>query len=40
MGTETLSERLRAAVESRHSRHHAYYDLWRKGKLSREAIAG
>ncbi len=40
MATQTLSQRLRAAVESRHSRHHAYYDLWRKGQLSREAIAG
>lgn len=36
----TLHDELRAAVESRHSRHHPYYQLWREGRLSREAIAG
>jgi pyrroloquinoline-quinone synthase len=36
----TLHEELQAAVESRHSRHHPYYQLWREGKLSREAIGG
>src|SRR2546422_11106193 len=40
MASQTLSDRLRAAVESRHCRHHPYYELWRKGTLSREAIAG
>jgi pyrroloquinoline-quinone synthase len=36
----TLQDELRAAVESRHSRFHPYYQLWREGKLPREAIAG
>ncbi len=40
MAVMTLSDELRAAVESRHSRFHPYYALWREGKLSREAIAG
>src|SRR5919205_105720 len=40
MAIATLREELRAAVESRHSRHHPYYQLWREGKLPREAIAG
>src|SRR5581483_4473892 len=40
MAVTTLREELRAAVESRHSRHHPYYQLWREGKLPREAIAG
>ena len=40
MAVATLREELRAAVESRHSRHHPFYQLWREGKLSREAIGG
>ena len=40
MAIATLRDELRAAVESRHSRHHPYYQLWREGKLPREAIAG
>jgi pyrroloquinoline-quinone synthase len=40
MAIATLRDQLRAAVESRHSRHHPYYQLWREGKLPREAIAG
>src|SRR4051794_3975311 len=36
----TLRDELRAALETRHSRHHPYYHLWREGNLSREAIAG
>ena len=40
MAIATLREELRAAVESRHSRFHPYYQLWREGKLPREAIAG
>ena len=40
MATPTLRDELRAAVESRHSRHHPYYQLWCEGKLPREAIAG
>ena len=35
MASQTLSDRLRAAVESRHCLHHPYYELWRKGTLSR-----
>src|SRR5215471_12980776 len=34
MAVTTLRDELRAAVESRHCRHHPYYQLWR------EAIAG
>ena len=40
MAIATLRDELRAAVESRHSRHHPYYQLWCEGKLPREAIAG
>jgi pyrroloquinoline-quinone synthase len=40
MAVVTLRDELRAAVESRHSRHHPFYQLWREGKLSREAIGG
>ncbi len=40
MAVATLRDELRAAVESRHSRFHPYYQLWREGKLPREAIAG
>jgi pyrroloquinoline-quinone synthase len=40
MAVVTLRDELQAAVESRHSRHHPYYQLWREGKLSREAIGG
>jgi len=40
MAELTFRDKLRVAVESRHSRHHPYYELWRKGQLSREAIAG
>ena len=40
MAITTLRDELRAAVESRHSRFHPYYELWREGKLPREAIGG
>ncbi len=40
MAVATLRDEIRAAVESRHSRNHPYYQLWREGKLSREAIGG
>src|SRR5688572_32357324 len=40
MAVMTLREEMRAAVESRHCRHHPYYQMWREGKLPREAIAG
>ncbi len=40
MAIMTLRDELRAAVESRHSRFHPYYALWREGKLPREAIGG
>ena len=38
MAIMTLRDELRAAVESRHSRFHPYYEMWREGKLPREAI--
>lgn len=40
MAIMTLRDEIRAAVESRHCRHHPYYQLWRQGRLPREAIAG
>ena len=40
MAVTTLRQELRAAVESRHCRTHAYYQMWRDGTLKREAIAG
>jgi pyrroloquinoline-quinone synthase len=40
MAIATIRDELRAAVESRHSRFHPYYQLWREGTLPREAIAG
>lgn len=40
MAVMTLREELRAAVESRHCRHHVFYDMWRDGTLPREALAG
>ena len=39
MAVITFRDELRAAVESRHSRFHPFYQLWREGKLSREAIS-
>jgi pyrroloquinoline-quinone synthase len=40
MAIAALRDELRAAVESRHSRFHPYYQMWRDGTLKREAIAG
>jgi len=40
MAVITLRDELCAAVESRHSGHHSYYQLSREGRLPREAIAG
>jgi hypothetical protein len=40
MAIMTIRDELRAAVESRHSRFHPYYQMWREGTLKREAIAG
>jgi pyrroloquinoline-quinone synthase len=40
MAIMTIRDELRAAVESRHSRFHPYYQMWRAGTLKREAIAG
>jgi pyrroloquinoline-quinone synthase len=40
MAVATLRDELRAAVESRHSRHHPYYQMLCDGTLPREAIAG
>jgi pyrroloquinoline quinone (PQQ) biosynthesis protein C len=36
----TLHDELRAALETRHCRHHPYSQMWRDGTLPREAIAG
>ena len=40
MAIMTLRDELRAAVESRHGRHHPFYQLWAEGKLPREALGG
>lgn len=40
MAVMTLRDELKAVVESRHCRYHPFYQLWREGKLPREAIAG
>ena len=40
MAVMTLRDELRAAVESRHGRHHPFYRLWADGKLPRAALGG